>query len=51
MPKTNNEKVKEAFSLKANLSDRDIRSIRANSMGVSLHEYEKTLREIGRDDF
>jgi hypothetical protein len=45
------EKVKEAFQLKANLSDREIRMIRANTMGVSLHEYEKTLREIGRDDF
>ena len=51
MPKTNKEKVREAFSLKADLSDRDIRSIRATSMGVSLHEYEKTLRNIGRDDF
>ena len=51
MPKPSKEKVKEAFSLKANLSHRDIRSIRANSMGVSLYEYEKTLRDIGRDDF
>ena len=45
------EKVKEAFQLKANLRDKEIRMIRANAMGVSLHEYEKTLRSIGRDDF
>ena len=51
MQKRNKEKVKEAFSLKANLSDREIRSIRANSMGVSLYEYEKTLRDIGFEDF
>ena len=51
MTKVNKEKVKEAFRLDANLSDRDIRMIRANSMGVSLYEYEKTLRDIGRDDF
>ena len=51
MNKANKEKVKEAFRLDANLSDRDIRMIRANSMGVSLYEYEKTLRDIGRDDF
>ena len=51
MNKANKEKVKEAFRLDTNLSDRDIRMIRANSMGVSLYEYEKTLRDIGRDDF
>jgi len=51
MTKLNKEKVKEAFRLDANLSDKDIRMIRANSMGVSLYEYEKTLRDIGRDDF
>jgi len=51
MKQVNKEKVKEAFRLDANLSDRDIRQIRANSMGVSLYEYEKTLRDIGRDDF
>jgi len=45
------EKVKEAFQLKANLGDREIRMIRANAMGVSLYEYEKTLKEIGRYDF
>ena len=50
MPKTNKEKVREAFSLKADLSDRDIRSVRATLMGISLHKYEKTLRSIGRDD-
>ena len=51
MHKTNKEKVKAAFSLKADLSDKQIRMIRANTMGVSLYEYEKTLRDIGRDDF
>ena len=45
------EKVKEAFQLKANLRDKEIRMIRANAMGVSLYEYEKTLKEIGRYDF
>ena len=51
MPKPNREKLKEAFSLKADISDEQIRMIRANTMGVSLYEYEKTLREIGMDDF
>ena len=45
------EKVKEAFQIKAKIGDREIRMIRANTMGVSLYEYEKTLRAIGRDDF
>ena len=45
------EKVKEAFQLEANLGDREIRMIRANAMGISLHEYERRLRDIGRDDF
>ena len=45
------EKVREAFQLKANLGDREIRMIRASGMGVALYEYEKTLRAIGRDDF
>ena len=45
------EKVKEAFQIKANLGDREIRMIRASAMGISLYEYEKTLRAIGRDDF
>ena len=51
MTKKDREKVKEAFSLKADLSDKQIRMIRANTMGVSLYEYEKTLRDIGMDDF
>ena len=46
---TKKEKEREAFRLDANLSDKEIRSIRAGAMGVSLHEYEKTLRAIGRD--
>ena len=45
------EKVKEAFQIKANLGDREIRMIRASAMGISLYEYEKTHRAIGRDDF
>ncbi len=44
------EKVKEAYQLKANLGDREIRMIRASTMSVSLYEYEKTLKEIGRYD-
>ena len=51
MTKPSKEKVKEAFQLEANLGDREIRMIRANAMGVSLNEYERTLRDIGRDDF
>ena len=51
MYKKDREKVREAFSLKADLSDQQIRMIRANTMGVSLYEYEKTLRDIGMDDF
>jgi hypothetical protein len=45
------DKVKEAFRLDANLGDRSIREIRAIAMGVSVYEYEKTLKAIGRDDF
>ena len=45
------EKVKEAFQLKANLGDKEIRMIRASAIGVSLYGYEKTLRVIDRDDF
>ena len=37
------EKVQQAFQIKAKLADREIRMIRANTMGVSLYEYEKTL--------
>jgi sensor histidine kinase regulating citrate/malate metabolism len=48
---TKKEKLKEAFRLDANIGDKEIRQIRAVSMGVSLHEYEKTLKAIGRDDF
>ena len=51
MYKKDREKVREAFSLKADLSDQQIRMIRANTMGVSLYEYEKPLRDIGMDDF
>ena len=45
------EKVRETFQLKANLVDRELKMILANAMGVSLYEYEKTLRVIGRNDF
>tara|TARA_Y100001968_G_scaffold177010_1_gene162156 strand:+ start:1104 stop:1262 length:159 start_codon:yes stop_codon:yes gene_type:complete len=51
MQKTNKEKIKAVFSLKADLSDQQIRMIRANTMVFSLYEYEKTLRDIGRYDF
>ena len=45
------EKVKEAFKIKANLGDREIRMIQASAMCISFYEYEKTLRAIGRDAF
>ena len=47
---TKKEKLKEAFRLDANLGDKEIRMIRAGAMGVSLYEYEKTLKDIGRLD-
>ncbi len=49
--KHKSEKVKEAFQIKANLGDREIRMIRASTMGISLYEYDKTLQAMGRDDF
>ena len=51
MAKPSKEKIKEAFNLKANLGDREIRMIRANAMGISLYDYEKTLRDIRMDGF
>ena len=45
------EKEREAFRLEADLSDKEIRSIRAGPMGVSLYEYEKILKAIGLDGF
>ena len=43
------EKKREAMNFAADLSDRDIRRIRAVSQGMSLGQYEKVLRNIGVD--
>ena len=44
-------KSREAFQMPPKIGDKEIRTIRAAAMGVSLYEYEKTLKAIGRDDF
>ena len=33
----------------ADLSDQEVRSVRAAAMGMSLRQYEQTLRHIGVD--
>ena len=38
---------KEAFKFNANLSDRDIRQIRATAQGMTTYQYESFLKEIG----
>ena len=38
---------REAFKFNANLSDRDIRQIRATAQGITTYQYESFLREIG----
>ena len=40
-------KRKEAFKFNADLSDSDIRQIRASAQGMTTYQYESFLREIG----
>ena len=43
------QKKRDALIPNADLSDREIRQIRASAMGMPLREYERTLRHIGVD--
>ena len=43
------KKRREAFKFNANLSDRDIRQIRATAQGMTTYQYESFLKEIGID--
>ena len=42
-----NIKEKETCKFNANLSDRDIRQIRATAQGMTTYQYESFLKEIG----
>ena len=44
---TEEKKRREAFNFNADLSDQEIRSIRASAQGMTAHQYEVFLREIG----
>ena len=44
---TEEKKRREAFKFNANLSDRDIRQIRATAQGMTTYQYESFLKEIG----
>ena len=44
---TEEKKRREAFKFNANLSDRDIRQIRATAQGMTTYKYESFLKEIG----
>ena len=44
---TEEKKRREAFKFNADLSDQDIRSIRATAQGMTTYEYELFLRDIG----
>ena len=44
---TQEKKRREAFKFNANLSDRDIRQIRATAQGMTTYQYESFLKEIG----
>jgi len=44
---TEEKKRREAFKFNADLSDQDIRSIRASAQGMTTVQYEFFLREIG----
>ena len=44
---TEEKKRREAFKFNADLSDQDIRSIRASAQGITTVQYELFLREIG----
>ena len=41
------KKRREAFKFNADLSDQDIRSIRASAQGMTTVQYELFLRDIG----
>tara|TARA_X000000368_G_scaffold349624_1_gene289731 strand:+ start:125 stop:283 length:159 start_codon:yes stop_codon:yes gene_type:complete len=41
------KKRKEAFKFNADLSDREIRQIRASAQGMTTYQYESFLTEIG----
>ena len=43
------KKRKEAFKFNADLSDREIRQIRASAQGMTTYQYESFLTEIGID--
>ena len=45
--KSGEKKRREAFKFNADLSDQDIRSIRASAQGMTTHQYELFLRDIG----
>ena len=40
-------KRRETFKFNANLSDRDIRQIRATAQGMTAYQYESFLKKIG----
>ena len=44
---TQEKKKREAFKFNANLSDRDIRQIRATAQGMTTYQYESFLRDLG----
>ena len=44
---TEEKKRREAFKFNVNLSDRDIRQIRATDQGVTTYQYGSFLKEIG----
>jgi hypothetical protein len=44
---TKDHSHREAFKFNADLSDQEIRSIRASAQGMTTHQYELFLREIG----
>ena len=43
---TEEKKRREAFKFNANLSDRDIRQIRATAQGMTTYQYESFLKDI-----
>ena len=44
---TEEKKRREAFKFNADLSNQEIRPIRASAKGMTTHQYELFLREIG----
>ncbi len=44
---TEEKKRREAFKFNTNLSDRDIRQIRATAQEMTTSQYESFLKEIG----